>query len=322
MPSVPGLPKMTSEIPEKTPPAIVDYLLNSRQVSVGSLIGTLLDLAARGFARLREERVEKKSLWGGMKEKAEYHWDLDRPYWRDHRGDLLAYENSLLEFIFDDLADGQDSISLEDVKKKRSEFRKFFSRWRKAVTEQAEKRQWFNRKSIRGFHYSLALGGVMMALGALSAFLFGIWGIGLLVAGGAIMMLSLLIPHRTAQGETYARQWMAVRRYLKAFEFRKADRSDLLAQISDYLVYGVVLGLSTKIYEQLASLLPEGQQSTYVAWYVYSGGRGGFSPAAFGSAFSSMIQTATSSMSTASGAGGGASAGGGGGAGSGGGGAG
>jgi uncharacterized membrane protein len=316
-------PRITSEIPEQTPPALLDYLLNQRRISVGALIGSMLDLARRGFVKLREEQVEKKKLFGGTKTESEYHWDLDRAHLTEHAGELLPYESALLEFLFSELAGGADSISLDEMKKKRGEFVKFFRGWTKQVKHEGEKREWFNQHSIRGFYYSLALGIALMLLAIPAGILLGLWGVAFIVVGGAILVLSFLIPQRTAEGETKARQWEAVRRYLKKYEFRTADRSDLLARMSDYLVYGVVLGLSTKAYEELATYIPDGKQSAYLPWYIYAGGgRGGFSPAAFGQAFSSMVATATSSMSTAAGTGGGASGGGGGGAGGGGGGAG
>jgi uncharacterized membrane protein len=322
-PSVGRAPEITSEIPEETPPALLDYLLKNRAVSGGALVGTMLDLARRGFLRLREEQVRKKQLFGGTKMEPEYHWDLDRAYLNDHTHQSLPYERALLEFLFDELAGGADSISLDTLKKKRRDFVRFFRTWTKRVETEAECHGWFDRRSIRGFYYSLGL-GVIMLLAAIPAALFlGVWGVALIIAGGAVLVLSFLIPQRTVEGETTARRWNAVRRYLKKYEFRSADRSDLLAHVSEYLVYGVVLGLSKQVYEELAACLPEGQQSAYVPWYVYgAGGRGSFSPAAFAEAFSSMVATATSSMSTAAGTGGGASGGGGGGAGSGGGGAG
>lgn len=322
-PRVGRMPGITSEIPEQMPPALLDYLLHDRRISVGGLIGTMLDLARRGFIRLREEQVEKKKLFGGTKMESEYHWDLDRSHLAEHAGELTSYERDLVGFIFDELAEGRDTISLEEMKKKRSEFVGFFRKWSKQVRAEAETREWYNIRSVKGFYGSLILGIVLMLLAIPAGILLGLWSMALLVTGGAVMLLSFAIPQRTAEGETKARQWNAVRRYLKKYEFRSADRSNLLERISDYLIYGVVLGLSPRIYEELAALMPEGRQSAYVPWYIYSGGgRAGFSPAAFGQAFSSMVATATSSMSTAAGAGGGASGGGGGGAGGGGGGAG
>jgi uncharacterized membrane protein len=322
-PRVGRMPGITSEIPEQIPPALLDYLLNDRRVSGGGLIGSMLDLARRGFVSLREEQVEKKKLFGGTKMEPEYHWDLDRAYLDVHASELLPYEEALVKFLFDELAEGGDSISLEKMKKKRGEFVRFFRGWSKRVRVEAEKREWFDRRSVLGFYYGLATGIVMMLIAIPAAIYLGLWGVALIIAGGAVLILSFAIPQRTVEGETRARRWKAVRRYLKKYEFRSADRSDLVAHVSDYLVYGVVLGLSSKIYEELAAYIPEGKQSAYLPWYIYAGGgRGSFSPAAFGQAFSAMVATATSSMSTAAGAGGGASGGGGGGAGGGGGGAG
>jgi uncharacterized membrane protein len=323
MPELPRFLEMTSEFPEKIPPALVGYLLNSRQVSGPALVGTMLDLARRGFVALREERVGKRSIWGGTKERPEYYWDLNRTYRDQNASDLLDYENALLGFVFDDLAEGADSISIEAVKKKRSKFTRFFKEWKKDVEETGKKRGWFDMTSIRGMYYSLALAGVLLALTAASAFFIGIWAMILGAASVIVMVLSFLIPHRTLEGETKARHWKAVKKYLKTHEFRSADRGDFLARIPDYLVYGVVLGLSTKFYEEMAAGIPEGEHGIYFPWYAVHGPAvGGFSPASFGAAFSAMVATTTSAMSTAAGTGGGASAGGGGGASSGGGGAG
>jgi hypothetical protein len=322
-PELPRFLEMTSEIPDDTPPALLSYLLYSRQVAGSALVGTMLDLSRRGFLALREERREVRSIWGGTKPKTFYHWDLNRDHWNRNASDLRDYETILLEFIFNDLAGGVDSVSIEEIKKNRRACVRFFRSWRKTVEAAGKQRLWYEPDSMRGMYYSLLLGGVMTGGGMLLVFLMGPWGLILCGAGGVVLGLSLLIVHRTAEGETKARHWRAVQKYLKSYEFRGADRRTLLSQISDYLVYRVVLGLSSKLYEELAAYIPEGAHGTYVPWYLYAGTRpGGFSSAAFAEAFSSMVATTTSTMSTASGAGGGASAGGGGGASSGGGGAG
>jgi uncharacterized membrane protein YgcG len=322
-PELPQFLEMNSDIPDKTPPALLSYLLHNRSVSGPALIGTMLDLARRGFVKLREERVRKKSFWGGMKTESEYHWDLDRAHWTGNKGELLPYENSLLEFIFDELALGTDSIELETIKSKRGKFLKFFRTWKKQVQQSGEDKGWFDRLSIRGLYYSLAVGLAMIVLAVPMAIFLGPWGIVLGGVGVVVTILSAFIPHRTAEGETKAKHWKAVGKYLKTYEFRNTNRQSLLAQVSDYLVYGVVLGLSTKFYKEIAALIPEQAHATYVPWYIYRGtGTAGFSPEAFGEAFSSMVATTTSTMSSAAGTGGGASGGGGGGASSGGGGAG
>jgi uncharacterized membrane protein len=305
------------------PPALVSYLLYSRRIGGAALVATLLDLGRRGILSLREEQVRKKSFWGGMKTRSEYHWDLDREGWDARATTMADYENSLIAFIFNDIAGGADTIPIETIKKKRRDFIKFFRKWKKSVEKVGKQKGWFDDRSIRGGYFSVALGVCLMLLTVLLFFLFGPWGAVSGVVGLVVLLLSLLIPHRTAQGETRFRQWKAVQKYLKAHEFRKTDRQHVLNQISQYLVYGVVLGLAEKYYRELAAYIPEGEHRAYVPWYVYHGhGTGQFSPDAFGQAFSSMIATTSSTMSSASGTGGGASGGGGGGAGGGGGGAG
>ena len=322
-PELPQFMDKTSEVPGDTPPALVGYLLNNRQVVGRDLVGTMLDLARGGFVELREETVEKKSFWGGMKQKSEYYWDLKRAHWEQHASDLKEYERALLQFIFGDLAGGADSISLEAIKKKRGDFIKFYRKWKKQVSELGEKEEWYDRASIRASYYSVALGGAMMLLAGGVAIFLGAWAIVLGAAGVAVLVLSFTIYHRTAKGETEARHWKALQKYLKSDEFKALSKNDLLSRVSDYLVYGVVLGMSTKFYGEIAAAIPEHEHARHVPWYIYhGGGTRTFSPEAFGEAFSSMVVTTTSTMSTASGAGGGASGGGGGGAGSGGGGAG
>ena len=322
-PDVPAPLDLASTPPAATPPALVGYLLHSRQTSARDLVATLLDLAQRGFLVMREGEREKRRFLGGTKKVAHYVWELKREHYREKSAELLKYEDELIRFLFDDLAAGEDAIDLATFRKRRKEITKFFTQWKKEVKAVAEERGFFERESLRGRIYSILLGVAMMVLGVLSFFLFDIWALLLAGAGALVLVLSFTIPHRTPQGEIEAQGWQALRRYLRKYDFRGVGRSDLLAQINTYLVYGMVLGLSKKVYDALTLCIPPEASGTYVPWYICHGSQGGgFSPAAFGSAFSAMVATTTSTVSSAVGTGGGASGGGGGGAGGGGGGAG
>lgn len=322
-PVLPAHIQMTSDIPAKTPPVLVGYLLNNREIYGGAMVSTLLDLARRGYIVLREEEEGKKKLFGGTKKTTQYVWDLKRDYWRENASKLEKYEDELIRFIFDGLAGGENSIDIREIKKQQSKFRKFFVEWKKYVKKIGEEQHWFDKKSTRGMLYSIGLGTIMILLTGAAAFLFEVWAVILGAASVVVFILSFMIPHRTKKGEMLAQQWKALKRYLQKYHYRAADQTILLARIDDYFVYGLVLGLSEKIFKELAGYIPAEAYNTYLPWYVYhGGGMGSFTPDAFASAFSSMIATTTSAMSTASGAGGGASVGGGGGASSGGGGAG
>jgi uncharacterized membrane protein len=322
-PSLPPSVKVASDIPENIPPALVGYLLSSREIYGGAIVSTMMDLARRGFINLREEQTEKRKLFGGTRTVTDYTWDLNREYWLEHNSNLKVYEDDLLKFIFDDLAEGRDSIDLKEIKKQQTKFTKFFREWKKKVKKLGDEKGWFDRESNRGMYYSLGIGIAMIILTGVAAYFVGIWAIGLGVASIVVFILSFLTPHRTKEGEMLARHWKALKRYLLKYHYRSMDKSALLAKIDDYLVYGIVLGLGQKVFKEIAAYIPAEDYQRYVPWYAYHGtGTGAFTPEAFASAFSTMVAATTSSMSTASGTGGGASAGGGGGASSGGGGAG
>ena len=322
-PQVPPAPEMSSDIPERLPPALVSYLLSSRTITGSAAVGTMLDLAKRGFVSLREEVEDTKGLFGGTKPKPQHYWDLNRSYLEQHAGQLAGFETSLLRFFFDELAGGQNSISMKAIGKARRKFTRFFGEWKKQVDGLGKQRGWFDPGGTRGMYYSFAIAAAMMVLAVAAALVFGIMAVILVMASAAVFVLGLFVPHRTAEGETVARRWGGLKKYLRRYQFREAGNEGLLSRISDYLVYGVVLGVGDKVYKELAVHIPATDHAIYVPWYVYHGGTaGGFSPASFGAAFSSMVATVTSTMSTATGTGGGASGGGGGGASSGGGGAG
>jgi len=309
--------KVSPDIPEGTPPALADYLLHSKQVSGGGLIGTLLDLANRGILSLHEEQEEKKGLFGRHYKKTKYSWHLDRKLWDKERSRLMEYENSLIAFIFDDLAEGDNAIDIKTLQKKQSKFTKFFGKWKKEVAEVGKTKKWFDGQSYKGMYYSMAIGGCMMLLTIGAAIYFGPWAIILGICAFLIFLLSFTIMHRTKEGEMEARRWTALRRYLMKYHYRN-DQSGAISRLDRYFVYGAVLGIGKKVYNELAGLIPADETQKYVPWYIYARGSQGFSPESFSTAFSSMMAATTSAMSTASGTGGGASAGGGAGAGGGG----
>ncbi len=321
-PQVMPTPDMAPLPPSDTPPAMVGYLIHSRQVYARDLVATFLDLARRGFVSIREEEHDRRTLFGRMKKVKKHYWVLNRTYYRQHAGDLLDYEDALIRFLFDELAQGADEITPRMIAKRRRQFRMFFRQWRRQVTAHAKRKEYYNRESLRGRAFSFALGGVMVAASLLALLYFGSSALVLTGSGILVTFLSLAIPHRNAPAEIEARQWKALGRYLRGYHFRASGQADLLTRFDRYLVSAVVLGLGVKVIRELAVQVPTGAATTHVPWYVGTLGGQGFSPDAFASGFSTMVSSANSAVSSASGTGGGASSGGGGGAGGGGGGAG
>jgi uncharacterized membrane protein len=318
-PKVPQKFDILAEIPEKLSPALVGYLLSSRTISGEALVGTLMDLSVRGFLEISEIHEEKKP----GKFKKHYLLKFNRQFFEENSSDLQEYEEELIGFIFEILAKGNDEIDLKKIKKQRSKFTKFFNKWKKTVQKVGKEKAWFDLQSIKGAYYSLALGFIISLAAVYSIFLYGVWAAIPGTTAFIILILSAIIPHYTYEGKLLAKQWLAFKRFLKKYHYRTVENSELLSKINDFFIYGIVLGVGTKVFKELGTYLPVDNYRHYVPWYViHSSQKTAFSPESFGKAFSTMIATTTSAVSSASGAGGGASGGGGGGASSGGGGAG
>ena len=323
----PALPESSAQVlvsapPAETPPAFVGYLLKDRQVGGMDLTATIFDLARRGFLILQEGRREQRRLFGGTRPVPTYTLELKRDELRRNESGLLPHESSLLRFLFDELAQGRNAIDLATLKRQRSRMTRFFTKWARQVKAEARAREYFDGGSLRGFYASLAVGFGLLVLTIPAALICGEPAVVPAGSGVVVLLLSLLIPHRTEAGEREARQWKGLKRYLQSYGAPGATPADPRPTLDAFLVYGIVLGLGDKAYRRLVGSLAPGDANVYVPWYIAHGGSGGFDAGGFAGAFSSMVSTATSSVSSAAGVGGGASGGGGGGAGGGGGGAG
>ena len=286
------------------------------------MVATLLDLARRGFVSIEEKTVVHRGLFGSEKQKLDYIWTRDREAYRAGQGKLAKHERMLIEFMFDKLAGGRDTIGLSEIGKKGSQMRVFYRQWSAAAKAQAAHQQLYDEQSLRGMSLGIITGliGAICAGGAI--LLFGPWALILLGAGVLTLLSSLAIPHRTPEAELETRRWKALKNYLQRGHYAPLG-SSLSANIDRYLVSAVVLGLSKKHLESLAAQVPSHTLHSSVPWYAMHATTGSSSsPAAFAGAFSAMVATAGSTTSSAAGTGGGATSGGGGGAGGGGGGAG
>ena len=174
------------------------------------------------------------------------------------------------------------------------------------------------RKMLQGLIPAIGL----ILMGAIAIFLAGPGAIPPFAAG-LILFIITVATNRVARpyADQYAR-WQALRRYLRKYKFVEADRSRLVDNLSPYLIYGMVLGLTSKRIKELIGWVPGEQQAHIFPWYIYHGSPGVHFGPAFGEAMSSLVSVGSSSFSSATGTGGGASAGGGAGAGGSGGGAG
>lgn len=310
-----------SEIPSDLSPALLSCLLFRGQIGGPALVGTMLDLAQRGFLKIKESINPGKFLFWSFQSR-NYTLEFDREFYSENKKSLQPFEHDLLTFIFSDLAEGRDTIDFKTLRGSRSRFVKWFSDWKKGIVKLGETQGYWDKTSMRARNKGVIISLILVAVTVISAMYIEEWAIISAVSGVVLLILSLFIPRRTLEFELEAKKWGGLKKYLKKYQFRDAVSPFFLENISKFLVYGVVLGLSKEVVKKVAEMVPQGQQNSFFPWYVASHPYADFSSAGFGDALSSLMTAASSTMSSASGTGGGASGGGGGGAGGSGGGAG
>ncbi len=301
-----------SEIPNDLPPALLGYFVNYRSVTGSAMVATLFDLARRGFLKISEEKVRANSIFG-KKEKTEFSIKLDKDHLEEKLGDLQPFENKLIEYLFEELSQDGQSISMKEIAKSRSKTTKWFSKWRKEIADLAKEKGFYDLDSRQKM-----MKGLIPSLGLILAGLVSIpfTGPGAIIpcVVGLVLFIITVATYRISREyiDQYA-QWKALRRYLRRYKFTQTDRSKITPMMDRYLIYGMILGLTSKRIKQLINVVPDKMHSTIFPWYIYHGQYSGDSfGAAFGTAVSSMVTVASSSFSSATGTGGGSSAGGGG----------
>lgn len=301
----------TAHVPSDLPPALVAYLLDHMNINGNALMGTLVDLASRGYITFHEHTDERKVLGRFTQKKHRHYWLLQRDHLDAHRDELLPFERSVLDFVFAELGGG-DRADMDLFKKHRSKSQKFFRKWKEDVKREGRRRGFYDEESFSGRTVGMLWGGGLMVTSAVCGLFFYEWALLPGVMGLILLLVSLGIVHRTRDGAMAEAQWKRLRGHLKV---KRWSETEPLDNLDRYLVYGVGLGIGKQALERLGNRIPNGHGGVYVAWY--HGGHSG--AASFGTAFSAAVAAAGSSMSSAAGAGGGASGGAGGGGGGGGG---
>lgn len=327
-PTVPAVPSSSGNVPSDLPPAIVGYLINSRNVGASSIMATLMDLARRGFLEFREEQELGRNFLGHEKWKTSHSWILKRAHYQEHRSNLATFEDMLIKFVFEELTDSQTTgstlvvVNLETFKKQSSKVEKFFSKWSKEINLEAENFNFFDQDSFQGRNRGMMLGGALLVLALPMIPLVHALALIPAIAGIIIIISSIGIVHHTKEGLIQEKNWKSLKKYLTKQGFKSSEPKSVLEFIEPYFIYGVVMGMSKSQLDGLGSMIPTDKGVYYMPWYINHNSESGLGGHSFGTAFSTAVSSVNSAVSSSTGAGGGASGGGGGGSGGGGGGAG
>ncbi len=327
-PDIPAIPSSSPEIPSDLPPALVSYLIAERSISGSAIMGTMLDLARRGFLEFKEEQELGKGFLGREKIKPAHFWVMKKDFFRENQHLLVPFEEMLIKFVFEKLVEGPEenasevTVAMEAFKKNKSKVQTFFGKWSKEVIRAGEEQNFFDQESFKGRNQGMVVGGIVLVLAIALAFFFHQWALVPGIGGFVMIVSSLGIVHHTREGRIQEKRWKGLKKYLTSSGFKSSEPSGVLNSIESYFVYGVVLGMQKKHLASLGQMIPAERCTYFLPWYLYHREGAGFVGESFGASFSTAVASMNSAMSSSSGAGGGASGGGGGGAGGGGGGAG
>ncbi len=308
-------PLQTKEPLPNEKPALINYLMFYETITADAMLATLFDLANRGILTITEKEKEKFLLSIGSKTDT---WlEVDRKIWNKEKPDLMEFEQSLLAFLFDDLALGQNNLNLSVLQKKPTKTQTFFMKWKRLVKAAGRQKSWFDEYSRKGRTIGIAASMAAFVVGILLVVFFGPWM--LFVAGISLIAViaSLAILHRTATGNQIFNQWQQVRNMLKRVHKKgiKKDTSKII--LAQFIIYGVALGLGSYHMRRFLNQLDKDGHQAYLPWIILHS----TSTRSYGDTIGQVITSTANTMSSATGAGGGGTMGGGGGAASGGGGA-
>ncbi len=315
-PNVENREEVYKQLPEKEKPALVSYLVFQRQIIPNAMIATLFHLAYRKVITVKEEPIGPPR-GPGKKERTDVVFQLNHEEFRLQKDSLAEFEQMLLNFLFFELAGGQMGIGLKTLYRKKDKMRIFYPKWSKALKEEADKKQWYNKESEKGRNTGLLVSFILMVIFAIGTAIYGPYILFPLFMSLFFLIGSLFILQRTEKGEIAFRQWKNLRKHLKKRPFTNEEKPLDSSTINEFLIYGVAMALGRKFYRKLFAHVDQTGNQGYIFWMLFHGSH----RHDFARTMERVISSTSTTMSSTTGTGGGGTMGGGGGVSSGGGGA-
>lgn len=229
--------------------------LVDEQANTLDVTATIVDLAVRGYVRIREI---PKDGWFGRPD-----WTLMR---LEHPvDDLLAYERQLLDALFRD----GDEVAVSAL---RSTFAKRLASVERALYTDAVTRGWFLARPDKVRETWAVRGALLLVAGAVLTFVLARWThlglLGLPVAAGGLALIlgAKRMPSRTAKGTATLRRVRGFRTVIEKAETNISRWAEQENVFTRYLPYAIVFGCTERWARAFASI---GQQPD-TSWYVSS----------------------------------------------------
>lgn len=292
------IPETGHTPPSELPPAVVSWMMMSRQIYPQAMVATMLDLTRRGYIVMTS--ADEPQRFGKPKSVT----SLALTGKTVVESDMEDFELTLYRHIESNALRGP--VRLPDLfPRHKSATTKWYMAWAAQAKANAEARGYYDKVSTKGVAVSAIFSALMIIASVFATIYVG--GIGLLGLASSVIFFiaSFFIYRRTETGEIIHRLWKAYCNGLKSGN--KADLSD--TALGRHLVYAVAFGIAGKKLTQLLDQLeldPISEQ-----WLTSSGFMN--NPAFFSSQIAGMVTSASAGVSSASGASAGSAGGGGGG---------
>ena len=290
--------------PQKLLPLELAAIDSGGSVNNRFVTATIIDMAVRGYLTIQE--VEGKKILGFTAGKD---WTLART--AKSSADLSAYEQEVLRGVFP--ADGTgDTTNLSGLRTTLSPAR---PRIISLVSKNMTDRKIFDRQS-QVIAILWGAGGLIgsFLLAYLASIYLDVWAIiACVLSGLAALAFAYLMPRRTPLGADLEYQTKGFKLYLSKAEKYRMEFYEKEHIFEKYLPYAIAFGMTGLWIAAIKSIYGDRYTSMMPAWYLASGGVGGFD--SFASSLDSISSQMAAATSPASSGGGGFSGGGGGGGG-------
>ena len=308
--------KDESTISSTIAPALVE-MLTKEKMTPKSIVATVVDLARRGYLTIIED--EKKGFLGTKK---------DFRFVSTNKNDgLEPFEKIVLQSLFGFDGDVSDQLTSEslisktikgfamsklagDMFTKRQEVamsdlkNKFYTRIPLidgSVKSEFQKLGYYKEDPSKVKGKWIGLSVIFFVLGAIAFSFLVLWGIGLIISGLIIIGFGIFMSARTKLGSIKLRQWKGFKLFLEKTERFGYEEKITAELFFEYLPYAIIFGVEKRWSNRFGDI-----QFTQPDWY-HGAAIANFSD--FGSDFSGMVtsvsSTFTSSPSSSSGFGGG-----------------
>jgi uncharacterized membrane protein YgcG len=251
-----GEPLMECSPPEGLRPGQAGTLLDG-VASPDAIMGTIVDLAVRGYLQIRDEQLAASTSSRDLR--------LAR---LGKTGGLLDYEQVLLDGLFKDATkdvSGQPAVQLSVLTLGRP-----LRQARSALYADAVSRGWFTARPDRIRLRWRAVGSIVLIVSVIALVItaasshYGLVPVPFVLAGGVMMAMAGVMPVRTEKGRDLLRQLLGFREYIKAATLGQASLPGRYDVLYEYLPYAIVFRCTRDWAELTAELAGPGEMPP---WY-------------------------------------------------------